>query len=96
MSSLKNIIAAFLGILMLILVILAARWTGERIREKFFKPKNIPSVVVQKPREKPQPTVTVSAIPKTGPNNFNYYLLMVVFTSGLFCLLTPPHIKTYK
>lgn len=81
---------------MLILAILAARWTGEKIKEKFLQPKNIPPVVVQKPQEKPQPTASVSAIPQTGPNNFNYYFLVVVFTSGLFCLLTIPHIKTYK
>ncbi len=96
MSSLRNVIAAFLGILMLILVILAARWTGEKIREKFFQPKNIPSVVVQKPQPKSEPTASVSAIPKTGPSILNYYFLAVVFTSGLFCLLTVPHIKTYK
>ncbi len=91
MGSLKNVIAAGLGILMLILVILAARWTGEKIREKFFKPKTIIPVITQTT----QPTASVSAIPATGPNNLNYYLLIVVFTSGLFCLLTTPYKKTY-
>ncbi|MBI3559122.1 hypothetical protein HY085_01885 [Candidatus Gottesmanbacteria bacterium] len=95
MSGSRNIIAAFLGILMLILVILAARWTGERIKEKFSQPKNITSVVVQKSQSKPDPTASISAIPVTGPNNLNYYFLIVVFTSGLFCLLTTLRIKTY-
>lgn len=85
----RQVAAAIVGIFVIIVLIFLARWTGDRIKEKFLVPK--PAVVTQiKPAPvetatNPQvaPVSTVSAIPATGPADFGYFLIGLMFLSGL-------------
>ncbi|MCL4397691.1 hypothetical protein M1403_01540 [Patescibacteria group bacterium] len=90
--------AIIVGIILLVLVVLLARWTGERIRERFLTPK--PPVVTSTPPEENtesatpssllnnggSKTSTVSAIPSTGPEDFGYLVMGLVLVSGLSSL----------
>ncbi len=93
-------VAAIVGVLVIVVLVLFARWTGDRIRERFLAPK--PSVVTTKPQpvtvtETPKmedqtlPAATysgtVSTIPSTGPADFGYYLLGLAFLAGTFLKL---------
>ncbi len=87
----RQIVAAIVGIIIIIALILVAKWSGDRIREKFLAPK--PPVVVNQTVELPQPTPTplptpavqgtyTTTIPATGPNDFGYFLIGLSFLSG--------------
>lgn len=92
METLRNILAAVFGIIILVFVILLARWTGEKVRERFFTPKQIvtvqettpPSLMDQKTDDKkPSTTSSVSTIPSTGPAEAIYLLSGLVAVSGI-------------
>ena len=96
MEEVRKVLAVVVGILILVAVVLLARWTGEKIREKFLVPK-LPVVItntVENPEAAPStllntqnnPTATVSAIPSTGPEDFGYLAMGLVFVSGLSSL----------
>lgn len=84
----RQIVAAIVGIFVIILLVLFARWTGDKIRERFLTPKPVTKIAQTVPTsvEPTQPEVspasTVSAIPSTGPADFGYYLLGLSFLAG--------------
>lgn len=98
MERVRQITAVFVGILVIVVLILLARWTGDKIRERFLSPKPVvvtkPASIVQtlKEENKVLPAATYSAIPSTGPANFGYFLIAMFFLSGLviksFCAKT--------
>ena len=89
----RQIAAAIVGILIIVVLVLLARWTGDRIRERFLTPKLAPVVAPKTtpiiiPPVEPQTNVTIrtatySAIPATGPADFGYFLIGLFFLSGL-------------
>lgn len=94
MEVLRNILAAVFGIIILIFVILLARWTGEKIRERFFTPKQIvtvqettpPSLMDQKIDQKTDQksaATPVSTIPSTGPAEVIYLLSGLTAAGGI-------------
>ena len=103
----RKILAGVVGVFILITAIFAARWTGEKIKENFLTPKlaktaTTTTTVTQIPAEQnpnllaqePKKT-TVTVIPQTGPENFGYYFLSIVFAFGVL-LLDKAKNKTYK
>lgn len=92
MESSRKIAAGLIGVLVLIFLFFAAKWTGDRIRERFLKPKSPAVVATTKPPtttsdnllgEKATPTATYSAIPSTGPNDLLYVIAGIMFISGI-------------
>lgn len=88
----RQVVAAIVGILVIVALVLLARWTGDRIRERFLAPK-VPSPVQVTPveeQEKPAATgtntATYSAIPATGPNDLGYALLAFLALGGILSL----------
>lgn len=87
----RQIVAVIVGILVIIALVLIAKWTGDQIREKFFAAKKTP--VVTQPVESVKPVVpaepavvsvaTPSAIPATGPNDWVYVASVTVAVLGL-------------
>lgn len=91
----RRIAALIVGVIIVILVVLLARWTGERIRERFLTPK--PPVVTNVPPEEEREatpssliseqdktsTTTASAIPATGPADLGYFFMGLIFLSGI-------------
>ncbi len=77
----RQIAAAIVGILVIVVLVLLARWTGDKIRERFLTPKpavvSQPAPIVQIPKEenKVLTSATYSAIPSTGPNDWAYVAL---------------------
>lgn len=94
MSTAKNILAVVLGILVLILVVLLARWVGDKIKERFTTPKTVvttnppvetvPNTTTTNPEASPTP-VTYKAIPKTGPE-FVYLFTGLSTLAGVISL----------
>lgn len=101
METARKVAAAIIGVLVIILLVLFARWLGEQIRDRYFAPK--PTVTVKQiiPPEvgeipvRPSGTVVTQAgtgatmvrtIPSTGPNDFGYFLIGLAFISGLVTL----------
>ncbi len=85
----RNVVAAIVGVILIVVLVFAAKWTGDKIREKLSKPKPEPVVVRQ---EIPQNSLlndnakkatSYSAIPKTGPNDWLYVVVGIMFISGL-------------
>jgi len=86
METAKTIAAVILGILILVGVVLLAKFVGDKIREKYLTPKTVvtdiaptPNLIV--PEEMPK-TATYSAIPKTGPREFGYFLIIFLLILG--------------
>lgn len=85
----RNVVAAIVGIILIVILVFAAKWTGDQIREKFSKPKPEPVIVSQQIpsdsllTDKVKKTVTYSAIPETGPNDWLYAVVGIMFISGL-------------
>lgn len=86
MELLRKILAILIGILILIGIVLLAKWVGDRVREKFFTKKTSvvqvipPEDVPTESRSTGSNTATYSAIPTTGPNDILY---VVVGMAGL-------------
>lgn len=78
--------AAIVGILLVVLLVVAAKWTGDKIRERLTKPKPI-AVVEQTPADnllgEKTKSATYSAIPETGPNDWLYAVVGLMLVSGL-------------
>jgi hypothetical protein len=78
--------------LVLVVVVLAARWTGEKIRERFLSPAKPPVTVYQpgnsqnNPSSEKSKTATYSAIPETGPESFGLVMAAVSALGGLSSL----------
>lgn len=94
MDKARQVTAIFIGLLIIPALILSAKWTGDRIRDKFLPAKKTPVVNVQttptpapklspKPENKPTKVATISAIPATGPADLGYALIGFVFAGGL-------------
>ena len=93
----RQVAAAIVGILIIVVLVLLARWTGDQIRERFLTPKPAvvnnqpvsPSPVVNSPEtiSVETPSSTLSAIPETGPADFGYFLLGLGFITGSFLKL---------
>lgn len=95
MERARQIAAIIVGILLIIVLILVARWTGDRIREKFLTPK-APSLVETtktSPVYQPVPAAqeqtlsnpsgsSLSAIPSTGPADFGYLVIIFLLLGG--------------
>jgi hypothetical protein len=90
---LRQILGAIVGIFIIIVLILVAKWAGDRIREKFLAPKpsvvdqteSMPSQAIPTPTPVPTPAVKgtySSTIPATGPSDFLYPLLGLFLASG--------------
>ncbi len=109
----RKVAAAIVGLIIIIILVLLAKWLGDRVRERFFPQKNSTANVQVIPPEVNAPTTnspansknstnptsstntasptsgsvsTVSAIPATGPNDWNYLILAVLALSGLSTL----------
>ena len=79
MQTAKSIAAVVFGILVLVLIVFAARFVGDKIKERFTTPKtvitsNVPTVVENTPMVEDTYTATYSAVPKTGPIEVFYLL----------------------
>ncbi len=89
METLRKIIAAIVGILIIIAIILLAKWVGDQVREKFLTPKSTVTVQQTQPTENPtveatsSSTATYSAIPQTGPKEESYALFAFLAIAGL-------------
>ncbi len=85
----RNVVAAIVGVILIVILVFVAKWTGDKIREKFSKPKPEPIVVSQQIpsgsllTDNIKKTATYSAIPKTGPNDWLYAVVGIMFISGL-------------
>ena len=80
MELLRKIFAALIGIIILILVVLVAKWTGEKIKEKFFSPKTPSVIEVENSTEGSNLVInknkeTYTSIPQTGPELFGLVAL---------------------
>ncbi|MCL4390480.1 MAG: hypothetical protein M1484_00310 [Patescibacteria group bacterium] len=91
-ETLRKILAAVIGLLIIIALIIAAKWTGDQIRQKFFTPKT-PTMVEQtvpaqqtQPLAQNSPTATYSAIPSTGPREDAMVLLVFFALAGVVTL----------
>ena len=99
METLRKIIAAVIGILIIVALIFFAKWLGDRIRERIFPTtSNAQKVVNTTPTvAAPAPTrnvpgttkvitgksATMSAIPATGPVETAYLLFGLLASAGV-------------
>lgn len=96
MESSRKVLAGIMGILVIVVLILLAKWTGDRIRERFLKPKTPVAVVTTQPVKTDNllgdtttdNTATYSAIPSTGPNDWLYAVAGIMFISGVVVKLS--------
>lgn len=96
METARKVAAVLVGVLVLVVVVLLARWVGEQVRGRIFTPKTVvtapaptaPEVTTEKPSllTEEQKQATVSAIPKTGPVDFLFPLIGLAMFSGVFSL----------
>jgi len=94
METSRKVAAAVIGLVIIIGLFFVAKWTGDKIRQRFLTPK-APAVVVtttKAPQMKKDnllgdkattTTATYSAIPSTGPNDWMYLVFALSFVSGL-------------
>ena len=87
METVRKLTAAIVGIIIIIAIILLAKWVGDRVRERFFQPRQ-PVVIQQQTPKQTQDadsakTATYSAIPSTGPKETAYLLFAFLAVSGL-------------
>ena len=84
---LRKIVAAVIGIIVIILIVLAAKWIGDRIRDRFFPSSPTPTstpTVTQLPTNIATPTITPPGqIPSTGPMDIGYVLIGLSALGGL-------------
>lgn len=88
----RKVIAALVGILVIIVLVLLARWTGDQIRNRFFAPKPIVQIIPES-QPAPQPevynpnkTATYSSVPATGPADFLFPVITLLGASGTFVI----------
>jgi len=86
----RKVVAALVGVVLIILFVLAAKWTGDKIRERFSPTKPQPVAVIEQPKSdnnllgsNTTNTATYSAIPKTGPNDWLYAVTGIMLLAGL-------------
>ncbi len=93
METARKIAAVIVGIFILVLIVLAARWVGEQIRERFFTPKPVvvttpaPTLPVTPTPITEIPGATPSAIPSTGPNDLGYLAMSLMLFGGSSLIL---------
>ncbi len=85
-----------MGILVIVVLVVLARWTGDRIREKFLTPKpvietqttqtNQTAQTTQNVAQEPPKVSTYSVIPSTGPKEEAYLLFAFLAVSGIASL----------
>lgn len=96
----RKIVAAIVGLIVIILIVLAAKWIGDRVRERFFPggitPTPIPTVsitptpsgyVTLAPSGMPTLVPTYSNIPKTGPEDYAYVIVVLMALGGIGSLV---------
>jgi nitrate/nitrite transporter NarK len=92
MDLFKRVLGLVVAALVLVVVVLAARWTGEKIRERFLFPAKPPVTVYQpgnsqnNSSSEKSKTATYSAIPQTGPESFGLVMAAVSALGGLSSL----------
>ncbi len=95
METTRKVLAIVIGLLIIVAVVLLARFVGDKVREKFLMPKpvaKVSQVVPAEQAEAPQvmmtanKSATYSAIPATGPESFGYLLLAILFLGGVSSL----------
>lgn len=83
----RKIVAALVGVVLIVLLVIVAKWTGDQIRSRLVKPQ--PVAVVEQPvsenllGDNTNQTATYSAIPSTGPNDWLYAVSGIMLVSGL-------------
>lgn len=93
MDLLRKILTLLLAALVLVIIVLAARWTGEKIRERFLQPAKPPITVYQPGitstniTTNSTKTATYSAIPKTGPEEFGLVMTAISMLGGISSLV---------
>lgn len=94
METLRKILAAIIGLIIIIAVVLLAKWVGDQVRLRFFTPKTVSNVQIIPPENKPAPTkptektnpvqtTAPATTPATGPNDWIYAAVAVLFISGI-------------
>lgn len=86
----RKVVATLVGIVMIVLLVLTAKWTGDQIRNRLARPQPI-AVVEQTPTgdllgDETTKTATYSAIPATGPADLGYVLLGLSALTGFSSL----------
>lgn len=85
----RKVAGALVGIILVVLLVLAAKWTGDQIRNRLVKPQPI-AVVEQTPTGSllgdNTKTATYSAIPATGPADLGYAFLGFLALAGFSSL----------
>ncbi len=93
---LRKVVAAIVGLIVIILIVLAAKWIGDRIRERFFPGTITPTptpVVTITPIPtgyiSPMPTrvPSYSHIPATGTEDYIYVLVGLMAIGGTSALV---------
>lgn len=83
----RKVVAAIVGIFLIVLLVLTAKWIGDQIRSRLVKPTQ-PIAVVEQPKsenllgDNTQKVATYSAIPKTGPNDWLYAVAGIMLFAG--------------
>lgn len=94
METLRKVLAAIIGLIIVIAVILLAKWVGDQVRLRFFTPKTVSNVQITTPVVSPAPSKTTenagqvqtgmpATTPATGPNDWIYVAVAFLFISGL-------------
>lgn len=95
MEGTRKVLAVVIGVIILILVVLVAKWVGEQIRQRFLTPKPPVSAPAPQVPEIPEettpllptpPMATISAIPRTGPEDAGYLIIGFLFLVGVSAL----------
>lgn len=95
----RKIVAAVIGLVVIILIVLAAKWIGDRVRERFFPggltPTPTPVITVTPvpsgyvtltPSGGPTAVPTYSRIPATGPEDYAYIVVALMALGGIGAL----------
>lgn len=87
----RKVLAALVGLFVIIVLVLSAKWVGDKVREKFFTPKGptVNSQIIPVEDNTAQETgnqSTASAIPKTGPADVGYFVMGLLFLGGVVSL----------
>lgn len=93
MEAARKVLAVIVGILILVIVVFAARFIGQKIQQRIFTPKtvvteNLPVVPVQTSPSliTKNNIATISAIPKTGPEDIGFVVMGLMFFGGISSL----------
>lgn len=98
METLRKVLAAIIGLIIIIAVILLAKWVGDQVRLRFFTPKTVSNTQITTPANNQVPakqtettsqsqtgtqTTLPATTPATGPNDWIYVAVAFLFISGL-------------